>query len=84
MDYLDRLLLIPLAGNSFADHLFTLNASAGGRLSGVSMTKHARPRLYPSLPRSPRCDQCGEYRVQGNHQRCSKLRQALYARAKDK
>jgi hypothetical protein len=48
------------------------------------MTQHGRARLYPSLTRSTRCDQCGEYRVQGNHQRCSKLRQALYARAKDK
>lgn len=47
------------------------------------MTKHARPRFYPSLCTKPRCDQCGHYRAQGNHQRCSKLRQAMYAEQKE-
>lgn len=46
--------------------------------------RRSKRKPVPALATEARCDQCGEYRVQGNHQRCSKLRQALYARAKDK
>lgn len=38
----------------------------------------------PRLTTSPACDQCGYLRATGNHRRCSRLRQAIYAqRAKE-
>ncbi len=42
------------------------------------------PKPVPCLSVENRCDICGNYRAQGNHQRCSKLRQAKHAGQKEK
>jgi hypothetical protein len=38
----------------------------------------------PALTTNCLCEYCTKHRALGNHKRCSKLRQAMHARAKDK